>query len=401
MSQIKDTMPGSQPTETQGKRTAASFYFLFFGAAAALIPFLVILYEQLGLTGSQIGFLIGISPLISWLSAPLWGAAADSTRQHKPLLMLAIAGTIIVVIGLSFSTQFLALTLVIALLSFFLAPIVPIVDNSVLTFLGPQKDQYGKLRVWGAIGWGLMAPLVGWLSERSGMQWIFWGYIAFMLLTLLVSYKLPISERSDQPRFVHEARQLLADRRWFLFLIVIFIGGAGMALISAYLFLYMQSLGGSKALMGLALTVATISEIPFLYYSDRLLAKWGARRLLMLSLVVFAFRALALSLIRTAWLVLPLQLLHGASFAAMWVASVSYADALAPPGLGATAQGLLSGVMFGLGAALGGIAGGLLFAELGGSMMFRWTSVALLLGLILFVLADRRMARAQAPAQNT
>ena len=394
-------MHQSQLSTNQDRRLAGSFYFLFFGAAASLFPFLVILYEQLDLTGSQIGFLIGMSPLISWLSAPLWGAVADSTRQHRLLLMLAIAGAIVVVVTLSITTQFLALILVIALFAFFTAPIVPIVDSSVLAFLGSQKDQYGKLRLWGAIGWGLMAPLVGWLSERSGMQWIFWGYIAFMLLTLLVSYKLPINERSDRPHFVQEARQLLADKRWFLFLAVVFIGGAGMTMISAYLFLYMQSLGGNKALMGLALTFATISEIPFLYYSDRLLAHWGARRLLMLSLVVFAFRALALSLIQTAWLVLPLQLLHGASFAAMWVASVSYADKLAPPGMGATAQGLLSGAMFGLGAAFGGFVGGLLFAGIGGSMMYRWTSVALLIGLVLFILADRRMVRAQTSAQKT
>ena len=394
-------MHQSQLSTNQDRRLAGSFYFLFFGAAASLFPFLVILYEQLDLTGSQIGFLIGMSPLISWLSAPLWGAVADSTRQHRLLLMLAIAGAIVVVGTLSITTQFLALILVIALFAFFTAPIVPIVDSSVLAFLGSQKDQYGKLRLWGAIGWGLMAPLVGWLSERSGMQWIFWGYIAFMLLTLLVSYKLPINERSDRPHFVQEARQLLADKRWFLFLAVVFIGGAGMTMISAYLFLYMQSLGGNKALMGLALTFATISEIPFLYYSDRLLAHWGARRLLMLSLVVFAFRALALSLIQTAWLVLPLQLLHGASFAAMWVASVSYADKLAPPGMGATAQGLLSGAMFGLGAAFGGFVGGLLFAGIGGSMMYRWTSVALLIGLVLFILADRRMVRAQTSAQKT
>ena len=394
-------MHQSQLSTNQDRRLAGSFYFLFFGAAASLFPFLVILYEQLDLTGSQIGFLIGMSPLISWLSAPLWGAVADSTRQHRLLLMLAIAGAIVVVVTLSITTQFLALILVIALFAFFTAPIVPIVDSSVLAFLGSQKDQYGKLRLWGAIGWGLMAPLVGWLSERSGMQWIFWGYIAFMLLTLLVSYKLPINERSDRPHFVQEARQLLADKRWFLFLAVVFIGGAGMTMISAYLFLYMQSLGGNKALMGLALTFATISEIPFLYYSDRLLAHWGARRLLMLSLVVFAFRALALSLIQTAWLVLPLQLLHGASFATMWVASVSYADKLAPPGMGATAQGLLSGAMFGLGAAFGGFVGGLLFAGIGGSMMYRWTSVALLIGLVLFILADRRMVRAQTSAQKT
>ena len=380
-------------------KLGGSFYFLYYGAAASLIPFLVILYDQLELSGRQIGFLIGISPLILWLSAPLWGAVADATRQHRLLLMLAIGGAILVAAGLSFATRFLTLVPIVILFAFFTAPIVPLVDNSVMALLGAQKDQYGKVRLWGAIGWGLMGPLVGLLSERSGMQWIFWGYISFMALALLVSFRLPISEQSGMFRFGHEVRQLLADSRWLPFLAVVFVGGASMALITGYLFLHIQNLGGSEALMGLALTFSTISEIPFLFYSDRLLARWGARRLLVLSLIVFAIRTLALSLVQTAWLVLLLQLLHGPSFAAMWVAGVSYADKLAPPGMGATAQGVFSGIMLGLASACGGFIGGLLFAGIGGSMMYRWTAVAVVTALVLFIFAEKRMTRTTTRSQ--
>ena len=62
---------------------AKAFYFCFYAAGAALMPFLVLYYESLGLTGRQIGFLAGISPLIALVGGPLWGALADMTNRHK------------------------------------------------------------------------------------------------------------------------------------------------------------------------------------------------------------------------------------------------------------------------------------------------------------------------------
>ena len=108
----------------------------------------------------------------------------------------------------------------------------------------------------------------------------------------------------------------------------------------------------------------------------------------MFSLLACGVQAFAYSLMRTPWLVLPIQLLHGPAFSAMWAAGVSYAAEIAPEGMGATAQGLFSGVAMGLRSALGAFIGGLLFEGLGAALMFRWGGVSAVLGLLLFVLAE-------------
>lgn len=59
------------------------FYFCFYAAKATLVPYLVLYFESLGLSGRQIGFLAGITPLVSLVGAPLWGALADISRRHK------------------------------------------------------------------------------------------------------------------------------------------------------------------------------------------------------------------------------------------------------------------------------------------------------------------------------
>ena len=85
---------------------APPFYFMYYAAAAALVPFLIVYYQNLGLTGTQIGFLAGIPPLVSLFSAPFWGALADMTQRHKLSLLIAISGAILLALALSVFTAF-------------------------------------------------------------------------------------------------------------------------------------------------------------------------------------------------------------------------------------------------------------------------------------------------------
>ncbi len=373
-----------------------SFYFLYYAAAAALIPFLAIYYEQLGFSGRQIGLLAALPPLIILISAPLWGAVADATKQHKSLLLSAITGALVVVFLFSRTTAFAWIIPVIVVYAFFTAPVMPMVDASTMDWLGEGRNLYGRIRLWGAIGWGLSAPLIGWLIEGSNIRWAFYGYIVLMLVGLVIAWLLPIRETSGQQPFWSGIRLFAGNRAWLLFLAVVFVSGMCMAMISGFLFLYMNDLGASKTLMGFTLTVATISELPIFFYSNRLLNRWGARGLLLVALAAYVVRALAYTFFSEPWVFLIIQLLHGLTFSAMWVAGVSYADSLAPEGLGATAQGLFSAVLFGLGGIAGGLIGGLLYDELGAVAMFRWAATFALVGLVIFTLVSRNEAKLQA-----
>lgn len=361
-----------------------AYYFLYYGAASALIPYLVIYYQMNGLSGRQIGFLTGLSPLITLVSAPLWGGFADRTGRHRSLLNLALIGAGAAAIMLSLTQSFLFLIPVVIAYAFFMSPVMPLVDNSVMDMLGSARKRYGRLRLWGAVGWGVTAPVIGFLIERSGIRWSFIGYLVGLVLGLLVVNQLPIKSAGLGNGFRRGLKTLSTNRRWLAFLGLVFVGGISLSGVSSFLFIRMGDLGAAKTTMGLALTAATVSELPVLFYGEYFLERWGASGVLKTAIFFIGLRVLAYSFTEVPENFLWIQLLHGVTFSAIWMAGVSYAAEIAPAGLGATAQGLFSGTMLGLSSAVGSMLAGVLYQGIGAVAMFRWLGLLPLAGLLLY-----------------
>ena len=351
-------------------------YFLYYAAAASLLPFLVLYYERLGLSGRQVGVLSALLPLMTLLGVPLWSTAADTLQRHKVFIVITVGGALAFTLPPLFTTNYLALLALVGVLSLFTAPIMPLVDHLTLTLLS-EKSRYGALRLWGAVGWGLAAPLTGLLTEQGGLRWAFSVAFGFLGLLWGVSFTLPEVEAERKSEVVRDIRQFLSPA-WLSFLLAAFTGGVGLAVSSSFLYLHMADLGISGALVGLALTVATVSELPVFWFSGPLLRRYAAPTLLAAALFTFALRLLLYAFLLEPLLLVTVQLLHGPTFSLLWVAGVAYADALAPTGLGATAQGLFTATVLGLGGAVGALVGGVLYDAVGAAGMFQWTAVGTL-----------------------
>lgn len=368
-----------------------TFNFILFAAIASVSPFIVLYYQGLGFTGPQIGVLTGITPLLTFFSAPLWTGLADATRQHRLLMSLAIVVGVITLFVFPLLSAFVPVLLVAVLLNVFLAPITPFADNATMFMLADEKEMYSRIRLGGTIGYGLAAPIAGMLVQNHGLRLAFWGCATLFLLGLIVSQKLVHGQLDVDSSTRGRVRTLVSNPRWILFLIVAFAGGSAFAVFNNYLFPYMRELGANESTMGLALAVGTVSEIPVLFFGNRLIRRLKPYRLLMLSMVVTGLRMLLFAGSGTPSLVLVVQLLNGLTFPAMWVAGVSYADEKAPVGMNTTAQGLFSAVVLGFGTAVGGFIGGPLLESVGGRGLYFIFGVAVLTIVIVVVLIHGRL----------
>ncbi len=146
--------------------------------------------------------------------------------------------------------------------------------------------------------------------------------------------------------------------------------------------------------MGLAQTLATLSELPVLLFSSRLLKRLKPHSMLMMGMGFIVLRLLVYAAISTPQGVLVSQLMNGLTYAVVWVAGVSYVDQTAPTGISATGQGLFGSMVFGVGSAIGGFSGSMLLEALGGRGMFGVTGLFMLAFMGVLMVLERRWAPA-------
>lgn len=354
---------------------ARAFYFCYFAAVGCYVPFINLYFQSRGLTGSAIGALAAMPPLILLVAGPVWGALGDRFRIHRRLLPLATLGPIVPVLLMAHTESFAVLAALVAWTALFIAPIVPLIDSAVLDLLPGTKFSYGNVRVWGSLGFTAATWVMGLALNRLGLPLMFYAYAAMLGVAGLLALGLPARRQAWQVSFRASLRQLLRQRALALFLVGSFL--IGVTLQAAYSFypLYLLSLGGNLAWVGLGSALSAITETPVVFFSGALLQWLGARGTVILSYGMFAVRWAILALFRAPVPALLTNAMHGLTFAPFLVGGVAYVQEHTPPGLHATAQALLTATSFGLGAATGALGGGWLYDHLGPAGMFSVTAV--------------------------
>jgi PPP family 3-phenylpropionic acid transporter len=377
-----------------------TFNFLLLAAAASASPFMVLYYQGLGFTGTQIGLLTGLVPLITLFSAPLWTGLADATHQHRLVMSVAILGAAITGFVFPLLGTFVPVLLMAVLLFVFIAPIVPLADSAAMFMLAGEEEMYPRVRLGGTIGYGVGASIAGLLVQHHGLRFAFWGCATLFLLGFIVSQKLVYGQSGTENRSRGRVRTLLTNPRWLLFLAIAFAGGTGLAAFNNYFFPYLKDLGANESTMGFAQSVGTISEIPILFFGNHLIKRLKPYGLLMWSMALIGLRLLLYAASATPGLVLLIQLLNGLTFPTMLVAGVSYADENAPAGMRTTAQGLFNAMVSGLGVAAGGFIGGPLLINLGGHGLYLVFGATVLVIVAIVALVQRRLPAEQRMSSN-
>lgn len=348
------------------KMTLFGLSFFQFASFAFIAPFIVLYYQNLGFDGAQIGLLTGLSPLITLFAAPLWTGLADATLRHRLIMGIALLGSALAIFAVSVFNVFIPVLILTLLYSVFNSPVASFADSAVMATLAEEKEMYGRIRVGGTIGFALVAPLAGLVSDQYGLGGVLRIGAVLMLLTLLISQMLSYRQAKATGPTPGSARQLLTNPRWLPFILLAFAGGLGIAAANTFLLPHMESIGTPNSMMGWVLTFGTFSEIPVLFFGNYLLKWFKPTGLLFLSIFLTGIRLLLFGVATSFEFGMVLQIFNGITFPAMWVAGVAYADENAPAGLGSTVQGLFAATVFGFGSAVGGLAGGPIMESLGG-----------------------------------
>lgn len=359
-------------------------YGLYFGALGCFLPYIVLYYRELGMSGGEIGVLGAILPLGGALLAPVWGILADRYSTHRlvlnAVLMLAAVAAILLTQVNSF-WSFLPLTIILAI---FLAPVIPLLDGYGITISERHGLPYGQLRLWGSVGFTVGVWVIGWLMGSTVTTLFIPAFaiaLAFCSLSTLGFSSLHVQSAPWEWRRV---ASILRDPIMLTLLLTVYLLAWGMNAVFTYFAIYITELGGTVELVGIASAIGALSELPVMAFAGWWTRVLGSQRMLVFAIVVLAIRFFIYGLLPEAGWVLPFQLLHGVSVGLYILASVTLVHQRASSDLAATAQSLLAST-FALGQITGTLLGGLLLERIGIFSMYHVMSFLMLIALLVFV----------------
>ena len=368
----------------RGLRSMRILYFLYFAGVGAYFTFINVYYRSIGLSGTEIGLVNTLPPIVAIIAATMWGMVNDRLGQPRLVLRISVPGVILSVLLLSQVRTFGWITLVACLLAFFNAATIPLMDNTTLRLLGEKRGHYGRYRVLGSFGFIIVALSVGYIYEITGYVWIFYSYALIMVLFILAVGGLP-NERVRLAGSVWGGLgTMVRQPAWLVFAISAFLLWISNNGTMSFIGIVVESMGGSAPLIGLVWMASAITEIPIMLTSDRLLKRGGPTLLIALAFGLFIIRAVLFALMPTPNWAPWVGSLGGLAYSLFWMSAVTYANDSAPEHLKSTAQGLLFSLLN-----LAGMAGSLFSGwmyDVGGPRGLFWAMAAFATaGMVIFV----------------
>ncbi|GAX27539.1 hypothetical protein FisN_13Hh378 [Fistulifera solaris] len=130
------------------------------------MPYLPVYYDSLGHGGQIIGLLGAVKPATTFILAPVWGLLADQLQNPFLILQLTFLVSLVGQLLLACRDDAKFIMAMVFVTALFNAPVKSLLDSMVLDHI-PDKTQYGRLRLWGQMGFGLGSSLVGVLLSKS------------------------------------------------------------------------------------------------------------------------------------------------------------------------------------------------------------------------------------------
>ncbi len=351
-----------------------------------------------------IGFILAASNILSVFLQPTLGSLIDRlSKLTLKFVMSSIAIlAILLLVLLIFLSNFALLdALLYTLIVSLTLTLQPLINSLSFEYINAgMAINYGVTRGVGSLSFGITSFFLGQLLSRYNatvLPIICLG-LYILLLVLILSFPSLDSNDLSSTLSVHPAENLFVKEtmltfikkyKYFGFLL---IGIAFLFLfhtiVNTYLFQIVTSLGGDDSDFGLALTIATICELPAMLGFDYLQQKFKSGKMLLFAGIFFVIRSFVFLFSSSLWMLVIAQLLQGLAFAVYTPAISYYVNNLMSNYDKIKGQTFVIGAAT-LGSVFGSIIAGWLLDSAGITPMLVVGSIAAFIGSVLLIFSVR------------
>lgn len=363
----------------------SGFYFFYFSALGAFLPYWALYLQDAGFSAAQIGQLMAIFAATKIVAPNLWGWLADRTGRTLSLVRLAGFLTLCA-FSLIFGPEgFGWLALIMLAFSFFWNATLPLFETITLNHLHHDTHRYSRVRVWGSIGFIVAVAAVG--EALDGVLSI--ACLPQLIVLLfgglwLVSLTVPGCPEDIHGTGPSALSNILKRGDVIAFFLACMLQQVAHGPYYVFFSVYLEDHGFGSGETGQLWALGVLAEIVLFAFLHRLLARYSLRRIFLASLALSVVRWLLIAWgIDSLAAILSGQLLHAASFGSAHVAAIHLVHRHFRGPHHGKGQALYSGLSFGLGGALGSLYSGYFWAAWGPHWVYTAAAGASFLALLI------------------
>lgn len=349
----------------------SGFYFFYFAALGALVPYWGLYLKSIGFTPVQIGNLIALL-MVSRIIAPnIWGWIADHRGQRLAVVRWAAFFSAFAYAGVFLGNNFWWLALVMMTFSFFWNASLPQVEAATMSHTAGSGTAYARVRLWGSVGFIVAVVGLGYLFDVADTWWLLPAMLILLTGVWLYSLAIPESEMKIEDEALQPLLKVVLRPEVFAFLFACFLMQASHGPYYTFYTIYMEDNGYSKGLIGWLWALGVLCEIAVFVVLHHMRRHVSLRGLLLLSFAIAAVRWLLI-----AWfpqnmvLVVIAQVMHAATFGAYHATAIEMVHRFFTGRHQIRGQAIYGSISFGIGGALGGFYSGMTWTALGPNITF-------------------------------
>jgi len=349
----------------------AGFYFFYFSVLGALVPYWGLYLKSIGFTPVDIGSLMAVLMLSRIVAPNIWAYIADHRADRMRVVRVASLLTMLLFTGVFVATSFWWLALVMLTFSFFWHASLPLIEVQVMHHTRHKPGAYGRVRLWGSIGFIASVAVLGSVLDVAGPWWILPVMTALMAGIWFFSLTLPESEMAGHMQHPGPFHKVVLRPEILAFLVACLLMQVSHGPYYTFYSIYLDGHGYSKTVIGMLWAYAVVCEIIVFLFMPRILKFVDQRTVLMVSFALAAARWLVIGYFPdNLALLIFAQTLHAASFGAFYAAGMQMVYRFFVGMHQHRGQAVYGTVAFGVGGAIGSYYSGHTWETLGPGLTF-------------------------------
>jgi len=349
----------------------SSFYFWYCAALGAFTPFFARWLHELGLEGMAIGTVMAMWYLSRVAAPPAWSALCAGSSNPLRWLQLGCVAMTVCFAGFLLARGFWPLLFTMLAFGSFANAVLPQFEAITLDRLGSRRENYGRVRLWGSLGFLAIAVGYGPLLDVTGIT-----ALPLLTLPLLAATCVAALANGRSAHALHDAptasvREILRRPEVRAFFVIALLMQIAFGPFYVVFTLQLGAHGHSGTVIGILWGLGVVAEILVFLFMPSLWRRWSTQNILLTCLAVTAVRWSVVALLPDSLTAMVLaQCAHALSFGAFHAACMQRVAEFFPGRLGQQGQGILFGFSSGIGGVLGALMAGGLWQLAGGMAAF-------------------------------